>query len=334
MPVSANSALAAWLAAAEGSNEEFVDRAWRLVLRREPETGARDRALAKLADGTLSRASLLHELVSDVEFARVALFDDALAFAAGARLAGERPRDLRGPAGSDERVIEIPWCLSRYVGEERVLDVGYAFAEPPYLAGLVALGAPELVGVDLATAEVPGLRSMVADVRELPFDEHSFELAICISTLEHIGRDNEIYGLGKQQDDKGASRALQSLHRVLVPGGRLLLSVPCGEEQELGWQVQRPPVDWVKLFEEAGFVVFEDEVYELGDEGWASTSTFDPVGVRYGERGPGASAVLCAELRPTRFAERLRLRVRDIRHRNEPRRFFHERIDRVSRSIL
>jgi SAM-dependent methyltransferase len=304
-----NPTLAAWLEAADGSNEEFVERAWRFVLRRLPEVEARDRALAKLADGTLSRATLVRELVSDDEFVQVALQDD-----------GERPRNLAGPPDSNERVIEIPWCLARYRGEKRVLDLGYVFAEPAYLAGLVGLGAPELVGVDLATAEVPGLRSLVADIRELPFDEGSFDLALCISTLEHVGLDNEIYGVGKQQDERGAARALKSLHRVLAGGGRLLVTVPCGEEQQLGWQVQHPPADWVALFEEAGFLVYEDEIYELGSEGWKPSSSFQPAGVRYGERGPGASAVLCAELRPRRLSERLRLAVRDVRHRGEPRR--------------
>ena len=66
--------------------------------------------------------------------------------------------------------------------------------------------------------------------------------------------------------------------------------------------------------------MFEDEIYELGDEGWKSTSPFDPAGVRYGERGPGASAVLCAELHPSSVGERVRLAVRDLRHRDEPRR--------------
>jgi SAM-dependent methyltransferase len=312
--------LAAWLAAAEGTDAEFVERVWRLVLRREPEAAARDRALARLADGSLSRSRILHELVTDSEFERVALFDDALAFAAGARLAGERPRNLLGPAGSDERVIEIPWVLARYGGERRVLDVGYAFAEPYYLAGLVGLGVPELVGVDLATAEVPGVEAVVADIRELPFETGSFDLAICISTLEHIGQDNTVYGLETQTDGDGVQQALKSLHRVLADDGRLFVTVPCGERQDLGWQVQLPPAEWVALFEEAGFIVFEDEVYELGVEGWRSTSSFDPAGARYGERGPGASAVLCAELRPRRLSELIRLGVRDLRHRDEPRR--------------
>jgi hypothetical protein len=110
------------------------------------------------------------------------------------------------------------------------------------------------------------------------------------------------------------------MRRVLVRDGRLVVTVPCGEEQNLGWQVQRPPADWIRLFERAGLIVFEDEVYELGDEGWRSTASFSPGGVRYGERGPGASAVLCAELRPRRISELVRLAVRDVRHRDEPRR--------------
>src|SRR5690348_6234960 len=137
-------AVAAWLEAEAGTDEEFVERAWRLVVRREPEPDARGRALEKLRDGTLSRAALLRELTSGEEFDRIVLLDDAIAFARGERTKPRdhrgpvRPRELQAPATSDERAVEIPWCLARYDGERRVLDVGYAFAEPSYLAGLVA----------------------------------------------------------------------------------------------------------------------------------------------------------------------------------------------------
>src|SRR5216683_2429788 len=101
--------LNAWLDAASGTDEEFVDRAWRLVVRRSPEPDARAAALAKLADGTLSRAGLLGQLASSDEFARVAVLDGALAFAAGERARPRersgptRPRNLHAPATSDER---------------------------------------------------------------------------------------------------------------------------------------------------------------------------------------------------------------------------------------
>jgi SAM-dependent methyltransferase len=312
-----------WLDAVAGSDEEFVDRAWGLVVRRAPEAEGRELALAKLRDGTLSRAGLLRELVASEEFARIHALDGGLAFAAAERSKPRgvkgpaRPRELVAPAGLDERAIEIPWCLARYDGERRVLDVGYAFAEPAYLAGLAALGAPELVGVDLAQTEVPGLRGVVADVRSLPFDDGAFDLVLCISTLEHIGRDNDVYDIDPEREENGDAAALRELRRVLGKEGRLLVSVPTGVHDDQGWQLQRTPEEWVDVFERAGFLVFEDELYVYGD-GWRTASLDEARAARYA--GPGAGAVLLAELRPDSVGGKLRLAVRDVRHRSEARR--------------
>ena len=71
--------LAAELAAFSGDDEIYVREAYRLVLRRDPEDAAFQRALTKLADGTLSRATLLAELTGTAEHARVRLLDDAIA---------------------------------------------------------------------------------------------------------------------------------------------------------------------------------------------------------------------------------------------------------------
>ena len=292
--------LRAWLAAGEQPDEEFVDDAYRLVLRRDPDPEARERALTKLREGTLSRATLLHELAGAPEFERIRLLDDGIAFARGARERGERPRWLQGPPGTDERVIEVPWVLARLSGR-RALEVGYAFAEPPYLAALLGAGFDELVGVDLAEADVPGLTGVRADVRDLPFEDGDFELVLCVSTLEHVGADNTGYGL--EAEDDGASRltALRQLRRVLAPGGRLLITVPCGEPGDYGWFHQDDVRGWTRLFTRAGFFVEEQEAYELTAEGWRSSPELDTAGLRYGERGPAASAVLCAELSPRRL---------------------------------
>ena len=289
------------------AEEEFVEHAYRLLLRRDPEPAARERDLVKLREGTLSRATLLAELAGADEFARVRALDDAIAFAAWARAAGERPRELRAPPG-DERPIEIPWCLSRYRPDERLLDVGYAFAEPAYLAALTRVRASEVIGVDLAAAEVPGIRSVVADVRLLPFSDGELDVAICISTLEHVGRDNRVYGLDAGRDPDGPLAALKELRRV---AGRLLLSVPTGEREELDWLLQLPPDHWLELFERAGFLVFEHEVYALGPEGWRAAPGFAPAGVRFA--GDHASAVLCAELHPATLGRRAREAVRGLR---------------------
>jgi SAM-dependent methyltransferase len=316
--------LQAWLAAAAGSDEDFVDRSWPLVVRRSPEPEARSEALAKLADGTLSRAGLLRELATSDEFERVALLDGALAFAAAERRRPRdvrgpaRPRELRAPAASDERAIEIPWALARYDSEPRVLDVGYAFAESAYLAGLIALGAGELAGADLAEADVPGLRSVVGDVRALPLEDAAFDLIFCISTLEHVGRDNEVYEVDAPRDEQGDEAALRELHRVLARDGRLLVSVPTGVHDDQGWQLQRTPEDWIALFERTGFLVFEDELYLRDADGWRTATLAEARGARYGDHGAGA--VLLAELRPATVGGKMRLAVRDVRHRDAPRR--------------
>jgi SAM-dependent methyltransferase len=318
--------LGAWLETGTGADEEFVERAWRLLVRRAPEPAARESALAKLRLGELSRASLLRELASSDEIDRVALLDDGLSFAAAARARPRtvrgpaRPRELRAPAWSDERSIEIPWCLARYDGEQRVLDVGYAFAEAAYVAGLVALGARELVGVDLASADVPGLTPVVADVRGLPFPDGHFQLIVCISTIEHVGRDLAVYEVDAPRDDRGDEAALRELHRVLGRDGRLLVSVPAGEPEDQGWQVQRTPEEWCERFERSGFLVFEDELYVRGEGGWATATPAETRGVRLAPDGSGGGAVLLAELRPARLAETLRLAARDARHRGTPRR--------------
>ena len=294
--------------------EDFVERAWRLVLRRDPDPVAAER----VQRGEVSRARLVRELVESPEFELVELLDDGLAFALRERLTPRevrgpaRPRGLRAPAWSDERAIEIPWCLARYDGERRVLDVGTANAIPAYVDGLRALDAPELVTVDLAEPA-----DVVADVRSLPFEDGSFDLAFCVSTLEHVGLDNSVYGLGAERDESGPERALRELRRVAA---RVLASVPVGVADDQGWQIVRPALEWVGLFERSGFVVFEDELYVHADDGWRTASLAEADAARYGGPGPGAGAVLLAELRPARLNEKVRLAVRDARHPDEPRR--------------
>jgi len=97
--------LAAELTAHVISNDEFVDLAFRHILRRPADDEARDRALAKLAEGTLSRATLIHELATSEEAERVRQLDDAVALGLAARARGEPMRWLQAAGGTDERVV-------------------------------------------------------------------------------------------------------------------------------------------------------------------------------------------------------------------------------------
>jgi hypothetical protein len=113
---------------------------------------------------------------------------------------------------------------------------------------------------------------------------------------------------------------LRELHRVLAKDGRLLVTVPTGVRDDQGWQVQRAPEDWVAVFERTGFLVYEDELYVHSDEGWRTAMLAEARAASYGAAGPGAGAVLLAELRPDSVGGKLRLAVRDVRYRDEIRR--------------
>jgi SAM-dependent methyltransferase len=109
-----------------------------------------------------------------------------------------------------------------------------------------------------------------------------------------------VYGL-ENEPPGGPADALSELRRVLRANGRLLVSVPTGEPADQGWFRQDDPAGWSRLFARAGFFVEEQEIYELTGAGWGANPSFRAEGIRYGERGPAASAVLCADLSPRRL---------------------------------
>ena len=311
------------LDAYETSDADFVERAFRDILRRPADDEARERALTKLADGTLSRATFLHELATAPEAARVRQLDDAIALGLAARARGEPLTWLQAPAGTDERVIEVPWVLSRLVPSGRVLEVGYAFAEAPYLAALLRSGV-ELVGVDLAGRDVEGMERVQADVRDLPLPDASVDQALLVSTLEHVGADNSGYGLAAEDAPASRADALRELGRVLRPGARLLVTVPLGEPGDHGWFRLDDVAGWTGLFASAGLFVEEQEAYELTADGWRAAPGFRAEGVGYGDRGPAASAVLCTALSvgrlrrlatPDGLSRTVKRRLRPLRHR-------------------
>lgn len=64
-----------------------------------------------------------------------------------------------------------------------------------------------------ATARHPGLLAVAADVRRLPFANDSFDVVVSNSTLDHFDTRDQILD------------SLRGLHRVLRPGGLLLLTM-------------------------------------------------------------------------------------------------------------
>jgi SAM-dependent methyltransferase len=200
--------------------------------------------------------------------------------------------------GMTERVVEIPWTLSRYAGEHRVLDVGPSNAVAPYLRHLTGLNIPELHGVDLSPGSIDGMIMAQADVREMPYEDSYFDLITCVSTLEHIGLDNKGYRIQAGLDTQGDVKALQELQRVLKTGGRLLITVPFGSLRHYGWFKQYDLNAWDELLRQTAFQPLELAFFGHTGSGWTPSDPAQLVGADYRAGGAtGATGLLCAALR-------------------------------------
>src|SRR6266516_484570 len=91
--------LAAHLELAALSEEDFVERAFRLLLRRPPDDEARVHALAALSEHGLSRGGLLAELADSEEFRRLRALDDGIGRGAAARSTSVRSSSPGHSAG-------------------------------------------------------------------------------------------------------------------------------------------------------------------------------------------------------------------------------------------
>jgi SAM-dependent methyltransferase len=110
----------------------------------------------------------------------------------------------------------LPWC-----SHQAVLDLGCA--KGAYLRQFAA----ESLGVDVSRPNLEhcrslGLRAVDMDLnRELPIPAESFPVVFCSHVLEHVDAPIQL---------------LRECHRVLMPGGRLILGLP----------IETSIVNWVR----------------------------------------------------------------------------------------
>jgi SAM-dependent methyltransferase len=152
------------------------------------------------------------------------------------------------PAGANERIVELPYAfraLARAEPGASVLDVGAA--ESTLAFSLASLGY-EVTALDLNPYPLthPRLKAVVADVREWSPDR-TFDVVLCISTLEHIGL--AVYG--GAADANADAAAVQRLFELTTPDGTLVLTVPfgaaSGDETQRGYEradLERLLADW------------------------------------------------------------------------------------------
>jgi SAM-dependent methyltransferase len=170
--------------------------------------------------------------------------------------------------GFDERVVEYAWLASR-LPRGKVLDAGSTLNHAHILERLLPR-IDELHVVTLApeAVEFPSVSYAYADLRELPYEDGSFDVVVSLSTLEHVGMDQSTYGIeAPRAEDPAAAlgQAVEELKRVLSPGGTLLTTVPYGAPEDHGWfrQLDRAEVESL-----GGEIV----VYRYDAHGWQMSS--------------------------------------------------------------
>jgi glycosyltransferase involved in cell wall biosynthesis/SAM-dependent methyltransferase len=213
--------------------------------------------------------------------------------------------------GFDERVVEYPWVFTREL-RGRVLDAGSTLNHPHTLVR-VRPRVEELHIVTLAPEQEAypflDVSYLFADLRALPFADETYDTVVSLSTLEHVGMDNSHYGGGAQRSgdpDAELLSAIRELHRVLKPGGKLLLSVPYGAAEDF---------DWMRVFSVEGLGALVDAFdpetatstfFRYSASGWQLSSAEDAQRERYrdhfssngpaADRAVAARAVACVEL--------------------------------------
>lgn len=179
----------------------------------------------------------------------------------------------------DERVVEFPWLLAM-APTGRVLDAGSTLNHAHVLDAFL----PTLDELHIATLE-PELSAFVqrrvsytfCDLRQLPYRDDLFDTIVSCSTLEHVGMDNERYGVpvARAPDPDGElDQALRELRRVLRPGGRLLVTVPYGRAEDRGWMRQFDSLGIERIVRSAGAGSAQIAVFAYGAGGW-QTSDLD-----------------------------------------------------------
>jgi SAM-dependent methyltransferase len=208
--------------------------------------------------------------------------------------------------GHTERVIEIPWALSKYNGGPRVLEVGCSFASenPEYIQGLLDLNIPELHGIDVSSVDAPHFIKKTADVRESGYETGFFDFILCISTLEHVGKDNTKHYKpvaelppARQNSLQPDVEAMREMVRILKPGGKLIVTVPFGKFVDYGWFTHYDSRAISILFQSVPSPTINAEYFKYMMDGWMPCAPSELAETSYGDNGaPAAAGLACFEI--------------------------------------
>ena len=129
---------------------------------------------------------------------------------------------------SGDRDIEWGFVLARSSkNSNRVLDLGPGNSSTPLALSFMS---NEVIALDInlpenQTSKISNIRWVRGDILNPPNGLGKFNLIINCSTIEHIGLSGRY---GSVENPDGDLMAMKNLHKLLVEGGRMLLTIPVG----------------------------------------------------------------------------------------------------------
>ncbi len=159
---------------------------------------------------------------------------------------------------TDEREIEIPYLLSRFSGQKKILEVGISLADYNLIKTYIDL--KKITKVNLFALDIIDVEKTIQRFKKLDLNKNfiflkgdatkkkfknKFDMINLISTLEHIGLDRvkknkQIKGVfqrlskrGRVIDNNEDYNAIKNLSNSLHKGGSMIVTVPFGTRKIL-----------------------------------------------------------------------------------------------------
>jgi SAM-dependent methyltransferase len=205
----------------------------------------------------------------------------------------------------DERIVELPWVVKKMQGKDLILDAGSALNHS-YVLPYLKNSKVSIVTLYPETFKSKGNESYIySDLRNLYFKDKTFDAIACISTIEHIGFNNDHYNTScnltrNDTESGGREKVVLELKRVLKDAGILCISGPygLGEDNEKFRNLNYDDVyDLVNVFKPNAFILV---TYLYTSDGWIRKDPNDPCfcDIKYrSNNSAAAGAVFLLELK-------------------------------------
>jgi tetratricopeptide (TPR) repeat protein len=153
------------------------------------------------------------------------------------------------------RCIEYPFAASQLGEAKCILDVGTTKSDPAWISWLEGLPIDVYAtDYDLPLQSFNKVQFIQGDVRNLPFQDETFDKIIAVSVIEHIGLESPQVNSRDlpSVDQDGDLHAVKELARILKVNGELIMTLPFGIKDGLilGNQARNYTIKSIQKFDQ------------------------------------------------------------------------------------